>query len=100
MFSNLITKAYADTTVGRGTPMDGKTLVTNIVDNIVNPIIALMVAVAVIIFLWGAFQFIRNAESPDERQKGGMTMLWGVIGLFIMASAYGILNLIIGTIEQ
>jgi hypothetical protein len=98
MLSNLITKAYAAGL--NGTPISGTTLVANILKNIVNPIIALMVAVAVIVFLWGAFQFVRNAESPEERQKGGMTMLWGVIGLFIMASAYGILNLIIGTIEQ
>jgi hypothetical protein len=46
------------------------------------------------------FEFIHNAESSDERKKGGMNMLWGAIGLFIMASAYGILNLIIGTIRN
>lgn len=74
-------------------------LVTKILSEIVNPIIALMVGVAVIVFLWGVFGFIRNAESSEERKTGAQHMLWGAIGLFIMSSAYGIMNLIIGTIS-
>lgn len=77
-----------------------KQLVQNILDNIVNPILLLLVAVAILYFLWGVFQFVRNAESSDERKKGGMNMLWGVIGLFIMVTAYGILNLILETIGK
>lgn len=68
-------------------------------DNIVNPVVTLMVGVAVLYFLWGVFQFIRNAESSEERKKGGMNMLWGSIGLFIMVSAYGIVRLIVGTLK-
>jgi hypothetical protein len=73
--------------------------ITNILTEIVNPIIALLVGIAVLVFLWGVFGFIRNAESSEERKTGGLHMLWGAIGLFIMASAYGIMNLIIGTIS-
>ena len=97
MFSLLVTKAYAASTLS-GTPISPQKLINNILSNIVNPIITLMVGIAIIYFLWGAFQFIKNAESPEERKKGGMNMLWGVVGLFIMASVYGIMNLIIGTI--
>jgi len=80
--------------------MEAKTLIQNILTNIVNPLITLMVAIAVLYFLWGVFQFVRNAESSEERKKGGMNMFWGAIGLFIMATAYGILNLILGTIGK
>lgn len=83
-----------------GTPIPVNTLIKNILDNIVNPVITLMVALAVIYFLYGAFVFIKNADSPEERKKGATNMMWGVIGLFIMVSAYGILNLIIGTIRK
>jgi hypothetical protein len=83
-----------------GTPISAETLLQNILDNIVNPIITLMVAVAVVIFIWGVFGFIRNAESSEERKKGGTHMLFGAVGLFIMAAAYGILNLILGTIGK
>jgi uncharacterized membrane protein len=98
MFPNLIEKAYA--AVNEGTAISTEKLLGNILTYIVNPFITLMVGVAVLYFLWGVFQFIRNAESTDERKKGGMNMLWGAIGLFIMISAYGILNLILGTIGK
>jgi ABC-type phosphate transport system permease subunit len=75
-------------------------LISKILENIINPFITLLVGVAIIYFLWGAFQFVRNAESSDERKKGGMNMLWGVLGLFIMSTAYGILNLVLATIKQ
>jgi uncharacterized membrane protein YidH (DUF202 family) len=74
-------------------------LITNILREIVNPIIALLVGIAVLVFIWGVFEFVRNAESSDERKTGAQHMLWGAIGLFIMSSAYGIMNLIIGTIS-
>ncbi|OHA46996.1 MAG: hypothetical protein A2541_01080 [Candidatus Taylorbacteria bacterium RIFOXYD2_FULL_36_9] len=76
------------------------TLLQNILDNIVNPIITLLVAVAVVVFLWGILQFIRNAESPDKRKEGGLYILYGALGLFIMSAAYGILNLVLGTIGK
>lgn len=74
-------------------------LIDNILTFIVNPIVLLMIGVAVLYFLWGVFQFIINAESPDKRKEGGMQILFGVIGLFIMVTAYGIVNLILGTIR-
>ena len=78
-----------------GNAIDTDTLIQNILTNIVNPLIILMVGVAIIFFLWGVFEFIRNADSSEERKKGGEHMLYGALGLFIMSTAYGILNLII-----
>ena len=83
-----------------GTPIATNTLLQNILTNIVNPLVTLMVAVAVVWFLWGVFEFVRNADSPEERKKGVMNMLFGALGLFIMVTAYGILNLILGTIGK
>jgi hypothetical protein len=98
MFSSIIKKAYAQSTL-TGTPISTNTLIQNILANIVNPLITLMVAVAVIYFLYGVFEFVKNAESSEERKKGGMHMLFGAIGLALMATAYGVLNLIIATIR-
>lgn len=99
MLSQFIQKAYAQG-INSGKAISAETLIGNILTNIVNPIITLMVAVAVVIFLWGVFQFIKNAESPEDRKTGGMHMLFGAIGLFVMSAAYGIMNLIIGTIGE
>lgn len=86
--------------INQGTAISANDLLNRILDNIINPIILLMVALAVLYFVWGGFQFVRNAESSEERKKGGMNMLWGAIGLFIMGTAYGIINLVLGTIGK
>jgi len=105
MFQNLIQKAYAENAfLGEGMPGTSSSgnyeeLLKSIFVNIMNPLIALMIAFAVLYFLWGVFQFIRNAESPEERKKGGLHMLYGVVGLFLMVTAYGVVRLIVQTIR-
>lgn len=61
---------------------------------ILNPIIYLFFAAAFLYFVYGVIEFIRHAESEDGRETGGRHILWGVVGMFIMISAYGIMNLI------
>ena len=65
---------------------------------IVNPIIYLLFGLALIYFLYGVFVFIRGASSEDARDTGRTHMLWGVVGLAIMISVYGILQIIAGTV--
>jgi uncharacterized membrane protein YidH (DUF202 family) len=71
-------------------------LLENVVQEIINPFLALLFGAALLVFLWGLFEFIRDAESEDKRNEGKRLMLWGIIGLVIMLSAYGIINLVLG----
>ena len=71
-----------------------KTLIDKIGTNILNPLIYLMFAVAILVFLWGVFQFVMNLESEDGRKTGAMHMLWGIIGMTIMVGAFGIIAII------
>ena len=65
---------------------------------IVNPIILLLVAVALLVFLWGVLEFVGHSDSEDARTTGGRHILWGIVGLAIMLSAFGIINVIVNTI--
>lgn len=96
MLLNLIQIANAQSSV----PEPARKLIDNILEEILNPLITLMIGIAVLYFLWGAFEFVRNADSSAERKKGSLNMLWGALGLFIMVTAYGILNLILGTLGK
>lgn len=64
---------------------------------ILNPIIILVFAVAMLIFFWGIVQFINSETTDLKREDGKKKILWGLVGMFIMVSAYGIIRLIIGT---
>jgi len=72
-------------------------LLYNIEYFILNPIIYLLFGLALLLFLYGVFEFIKKSDDPDERKKGGQHMLWGVVGMAIMFSAYGIINFILNT---
>ncbi len=75
-------------------------LIGRIETAIINPVIALLFGVALLVFLWGGFEFVRGADSPDGRATGGRHILWGSIGMGIMLSVYGIINLILNTVNH
>ena len=69
------------------------TLVQNINEQIIGPIILLLFVLSTVIFLWGAVDFIRNASGGEAREVGRQHMLWGILGVFIMASAWAIIQI-------
>ena len=71
---------------------------TRFIDNIVNPVIYFLFAVALLYFLYGVLIFIINANDEAARKTGRQHMFWGIVGLFIMVSVYGIIGIVLGTI--
>ena len=69
-------------------------LINKITKEILNPAIYLLFAAATIMFVWGIIQYIAASGSPMAAQKGKNIMLGGIIGLFVMASAYGIVKIL------
>ncbi len=68
-----------------------------VAEQIINPLILLLIAVAGVLFTWGVFRFIANAAESEKRAEGQKAILWGIIGFAIMFGAYGILNIGIAT---
>ncbi len=64
---------------------------------ILNPLILLFFAVAFLVFFWGIFQFIASQTTDAGRDEGKRKIFWGLFGMFIMISAYGLIRLILGT---
>lgn len=73
-------------------------LIHKINEVIINPIIILLFGVAVLVFVYGIFEYVKGAGSDDARSTGSKHMVAGLVGLFIMISAFGIINLIVNTI--
>lgn len=72
-------------------------LVEQIQNIILFPLISLLLGVALLLFLWGAFRFVSNADDEGERTTGKRHMLFGIIGMLIMVSALSILRIAAGT---
>lgn len=71
--------------------------ITNIgilIQDLVTAAIPVLVVIALAVFIWGLITFIRFADNETEREKGRNRMLWGVIGLFIMLSVWGLVSLV------
>ncbi|MBI3634177.1 MAG: hypothetical protein HY228_00985 [Candidatus Yonathbacteria bacterium] len=49
-------------------------------------------AAAVLYFLYGVFNFIKNPGDATKREEGRTQIIWGIIGLTVMASIYGLIG--------
>lgn len=73
-------------------------LLNTFITEIISPIILLLVAVSLLVFLFGVLEMIAKSGSEEGRTTGRKHVIWGLIGLFIIISAFGIINLIKATI--
>jgi hypothetical protein len=73
-------------------------IVPKIVDNIVIPVIQVLFGVTVLVFVWGLYGFYNGDE--EKRNQSKNHILWGVVGIFIMISVYGIIRFVANTVGQ
>lgn len=73
-------------------------LLKTIEREILDPIILLLFAVAILYFIYGMYEFIKAADNEAARENGKKHVVYSVIGLFIMIGVWGIVNLICSTI--
>jgi len=61
-------------------------------------VIPLIFALAVVVFVWGVVQFlILGASEEAKRAQGKQLMIWGIIGLAVMLSIWGLVSIVGGT---
>ena len=65
------------------------------VQGTLNTVIGLLFVIATIVFLWGVIQFIAASGDEQKRAKAKGIMTWGIIGLAVMAAAWGIVNVLV-----
>ena len=72
----------------------------NRVNNLIlNPLIKLAFAVSFVIFIYGIVRFL-SVDSGDKsttRAEARNSIMWGMVGMLIMFSVYGIIHFVLGT---
>ena len=66
------------------------------VRSILNAIIPIIIALAVVYILWGIVQSYTTGDE-EKRKAGHFKILYGIIGLFVMLSIWGLVNVLVNT---
>ncbi len=66
--------------------------------NLGNLFTYLLIAAAVIFIIWNIVIYLIKGGSDEEaRKKASSSILWGIVGLFIILSIWGLVNILINT---
>lgn len=62
------------------------------VGRIINLLIPLVFALAMLFFFWGLAQYILNSGDAAKQEEGRNKMIWGIVALFVMAAVWGLVR--------
>ncbi len=77
--------------------LEGTELLNRFVTYIIDPAILLVFTAGFLVFVWGIFEMILAVSQGKDATDGKMHLLWGLVGMLIMVSVYGIVALIDNT---
>jgi len=77
-------------TAAAAVPGPVRDFLNRVSENIINPLIFLLFAIAFAAFVWGMVGYLSKLDSPDGRSQGSRHMLWGLVGMAVMLGAYAI----------
>lgn len=72
--------------------------VINTVMGILNAIVPLLIAIAVVVFLWGVITYVTAGGDEEKRKTAKSYMIYGIIGLFVMVAVWGLVNILGSTL--
>ncbi|MEK7552959.1 MAG: pilin [Patescibacteria group bacterium] len=78
---------------------DFKDFLSTITDFVLRPIVGILLALSIVYFLIGVFKYIQSAGDEGKRKEGVTMMIYGIIGLFVFVSVWGLVSLLTGTFD-
>ncbi len=72
-----------------------KDLVINLISCFLNPTVTLLVSISILVFLFGVFKIIKS--QGEGKETGKEFMFWGIIGIFVIISLWGLVNILQNT---
>lgn len=82
---------------GGGTNQAQLVGILTIVKNVLNLVIPIVVTLGVIYFIWAVIQYV-TVKDEEERAKSRSHMIYGIIGLFVVVSIWGLIGFIGSTV--
>ncbi len=72
---------------------------TGIIGAINTVVVPIILALAFAVFIFGVVKyFFLNSEDEGKRAEGRQFMLWGIVGMAILFSVWGLVNALLSTL--
>lgn len=78
----------------------GTTSINSVIGTLIKALLGISGSVALLMFVWGGFQWLISAGNPDRIKKGKETLIWAAIGLAVIFGAYALVNAVIKALES
>lgn len=78
----------------------GTTNITVVIARLIEAILGITGAVALLMFIYGGFLWLISAGDPKKVEKGKEVMKWAILGLVVIVTAYVIVSTIVSALES
>ena len=74
-----------------------KELIDNVfIAGIIKPLVPFLIGLGVVAFIYGVI-LLMFSEGGEKKEEGKEYMFWGIIGIFVMVSVWGLVAILINT---
>lgn len=63
----------------------------------INILVPLVIGIALLLFLFGLIKYVRAGADEKMHAEARNLIIWGIVGLFVMTSVWGLVNIITNT---
>mgnify|MGYP001569975903 CR=1 FL=1 len=82
-----------------GPPQSGiEGFLENLFDLLYMEIIPLLILIATVVFMWGIIRYMTAGGNEDKLIDARRLMIFGIIGLAVMVSVWGLVKFIVKTV--
>jgi hypothetical protein len=97
VFSFIILSAPALGVLSADSPKDFKDVINNVfINGMIRPLVPLLIGLAVVVFVYGVLLLVLS-EGGEKKEEGKEFMFWGIIGIFVMVSVWGLVSVLKST---
>ena len=79
------------------TPVTDVNTLRDKIIGIANVVTYILVAAAVLFIVWNVVRYMISGSGEESKSKAGLNILWGIVGLFIIVSIWGLVNILTNT---
>jgi len=77
-----------------GAPLSNISIIVTQLQLLVNGLLPLVAAIALLAFFWGLAKYVFQADDDEAKAKGKNIMIGGIVALFLIAAIGGIIEFI------